>query len=270
MERICYRQVFFFLLLVFVLSKCGLSEKTETKSDVLTDTNFTESLPLEQITTELEDVEVNYFVPKNLYPNATLKQLKPVSGQTLEPGEIAFSFIKPQIANEKAFGVRLKIENNMHHYFYKPDEKVVLPQGSFLCVAFLCDKNGFSIKKDSSYCVTKLLVGKGNQEPIDLTQPMVCLNIPDYKEENAVFIDFMLLNFDLSNDGNSIRLSIDNKIELFMKEWKPVKVSGLQPGLHDVVIELINPNENLLDSIYATDHQMLEIPYNNLNQRVGY
>ncbi|MEY3451215.1 MAG: hypothetical protein RL711_1041, partial [Bacteroidota bacterium] len=119
------------------------------------------------------------------------------------------------------------------------------------------------IKHSKAISLTQVNIGIDNSENIDLSQPMIFLNLPTYREGSTVLVDFMLFNVDLAQQNDMVKLTIDNQTEVFVREWKPIKITGLAPGKHEVVVELMTSKERFYDNFCAVDKQEFEIPFDN-------
>lgn len=85
---------------------------------------------------------------------------------------------------------------------------------------------------------------------IDLTQPFLTYNEPqgeydyDQKKQEPILLDFYITNCELSQDGYKVRLTIDNKEKRILTSWTPYYIYGLGKGMHQIKLELINPNNS--------------------------
>ncbi|MEY3411731.1 MAG: hypothetical protein RIQ70_417 [Bacteroidota bacterium] len=252
MKKILFVQSLLIISILVFVTSCNVAEKTESKSDI-------DSSRMEANSDEVNVVEgdliVRDYEPKNLNKEAGFLQLTPKHRALLEPGDIDFSFNTLKFPFVDGHSVRLSIENGTKKFIFDANKKVTLPKGVFLCAAYLCDGNGVSVKNENSFQLTQLNIGIDEQKEIDLSQPMLFLNLPRPVEGSTILIDFMLFNVDLGKNADKVRVSIDNKTELYLKEWKSLKVAGLKPGKHTVFVELINNQGEIYDGIYANDVQ---------------
>jgi hypothetical protein len=261
MEKNSFRQLFILVMLGFVLMQCEVSEKSETKSGTATD--FKGDKPIEVLSSVSDELAFSYVEPKNLFSEAILVQESPLSNTLLPPGDVDFKFKTTNFPLLDGHSIRLAIENGTQKFVFQAEEKVHLPKGQFICAAYLCDGNGICLKHPEALSLSQLNIGVDNQASIDLSQPMIFLNLPTYRETSSALVDFMLLNIDLAQNNDMVKLTIDNQTEVFLREWKPVKITGLTAGKHEVLVELMTNNERLYDSFYASDKLEFEIPLDN-------
>ncbi len=89
---------------------------------------------------------------------------------------------------------------------------------------------------------------------IDITKPLLTYSRPkgEYKgaDANAVMIDFWLANAKLRDEGGEyrIRYSIDGGEAKFIDKWEPVWLAGWTSGKHNVKVELVDKDGNVVDN----------------------
>jgi hypothetical protein len=89
---------------------------------------------------------------------------------------------------------------------------------------------------------------------IDKTKPLLTYSRPkgDYKgaDADAIMIDFWLTNAKLAGDGGEyrVRYSIDGGEAKYIDKWQPIWISGWANGKHNVKLELVDRNGNLVDN----------------------
>ena len=89
---------------------------------------------------------------------------------------------------------------------------------------------------------------------VDPTKPLLTYSRPkgEYKGEDAdpIMIDFWLLNAKLQGDGGQyrVRYSIDGGEPKFLDKWEPIWLSGWIDGKHQVKLELVDKDGNLVDN----------------------
>lgn len=259
MNQIIRKPILITLAMMVLLLSCEVSERTETKSDDASSKTIEKESGQVETSTIEQRLKISDFIPRNSHSEAGFEQLAPKNKQLLSPGEVTFTFNTKKFPFVDGHSVRLAIENGTEKFVFDASKKITLPEGVFLCAAYLCDGNGVSIKNGKSYQLTQLNVGIDEKKNIDVKQPMVFLNLPTSREGTVVLIDFMLFNTTLSKTGDKVRLSIDDQTEIYLDVWKPLKVEGLKTGKHKILIELINANGLLYDGIYANDQFEFEV-----------
>jgi hypothetical protein len=89
---------------------------------------------------------------------------------------------------------------------------------------------------------------------VDPTKPLLTYSRPkgEYKGEDAdpIMIDFWLSNAKLQGDGGAfrVRYSIDGGEGKFLDKWEPIWLSGWIDGKHQVKLELVDKDGNLVDN----------------------
>jgi hypothetical protein len=89
---------------------------------------------------------------------------------------------------------------------------------------------------------------------VDPTKPLLTYSRPkgEYKDADAdpIMIDFWLSNAKLQGDGGTyrVRYSIDGGDAKFLDKWEPIWLSGWINGKHQVKLELVDKDGNLVDN----------------------
>jgi hypothetical protein len=89
---------------------------------------------------------------------------------------------------------------------------------------------------------------------VDPKKPLLTYSRPkgEYKgdDTNAVMIDFWLENAKLKGDGGEyrVRYSVDGGEAKFIDKWDPIWLSGWTAGKHNVKLELVDKDGNVVDN----------------------
>jgi hypothetical protein len=89
---------------------------------------------------------------------------------------------------------------------------------------------------------------------VDPAKPLLTYSRPkgEYKSEDAdpIMIDFWLSNAKLQGDGGTfrVRYSIDGGEAKFLDKWEPIWLGGWINGKHQVKLELVDKDGNLVDN----------------------
>jgi hypothetical protein len=89
---------------------------------------------------------------------------------------------------------------------------------------------------------------------VDPKKPLLTYSRPkgDYKgaDADAIMIDFWLTNTKLQGDGGPyrVRYSVDGGESKFMDKWEPIWLTGWAAGKHNVKLELVDKDGNLVDN----------------------
>ena len=261
MNSIRIPQLILAIAVAFFSSSCGVSEKSESSaSDV--NTLVKEDSTHENTSHETSTIAITKLDVENNHDEAGFELLSPKHMQRVEVGELHYKFNTEKFPFVNGHSVRLAIEGGVERHVYDADKKVTIDnKGAYLSVAFLCDKNGISIKDDDTYVLTQLNVGVNEKREIDLTQPMIFLNLPHAREGKYVVIDYFVKNVKLQKGGDRVRVSIDDNTEFYLHEWAPYQIKGLTPGKHHILVELVNAAGEIYVGPYTHDERDLEIQY---------
>ncbi len=128
-----------------------------------------------------------------------------------------------------------------------------LKPGVHIIRAFPCRSYGESLKEGKSYMDSVFYFQKKEGVPFDLKKPYLTYNTPQgtYQDESKpILLDFYIKNCALSKDGYKVRVTIDGENQRFLYEWNPYYIYGLKKGAHKIRLELINPQNNLVEGSF--------------------
>lgn len=97
-------------------------------------------------------------------------------------------------------------------------------------------------------------VKPSNSGKVDLKKPLLTYSRPkgEYKgaDAAAIMIDFWLTNAKLTGDGGEYRVkyTLNGGEPKFIDKWAPIWLSGWLPGTHDLMLELVDKDGNLVDN----------------------
>lgn len=249
-------------VLVIILNSCGRAGKKESsENEAHTITRLADSTHqnTSHESSNLDFVKLNY---QHEHPEAGFELLFPKHMDRVEVGDIHYKFDTEKFPFVNGHSVRLAIEGGVERHVYDADKKVTIEnKGSYLSAAFLCDKKGISLKDSGTYVFTQLNVGVNEKREIDLKQPMIFLNLPHSREGKYVVLDFFVHNLKIQKGGDRVRVSIDDNTEVYLHEWAPFQITGLTPGEHHILVELVNKDGETYQGPYTHDERFLDIQY---------
>lgn len=87
---------------------------------------------------------------------------------------------------------------------------------------------------------------------MNLSGPYLTYNEPQgtFPAGKPVLLDFYIKNCVMSTDGYKVRLTIDGKVQRTISSWKPYYIYGLKKGKHDIKIELLDPQNQLVSGAF--------------------
>lgn len=207
--------------------------------------------------------------PAPEYSDAMLEMTNPSEGTTLISGdsvEFAYNVTnyelsvptpdadqKPFAKSDKGQHIHLILNNNPYHAIYEPEGfKLALDDGHYVAISFLSRSYHQSVKNPEAYKVSQFMVGDTEAEEVDLSQPMLFYSRPKGTytgaQTESILFDFYLVNTELSESGNQVRVSVNSDTTFMVSEWEPYAIEGLPMGDNTIKIELIDSSGNLVDS----------------------
>ena len=210
------------------------------------------------------------------YNDAMLEITGPTEGQTLPSGDsVAFSYNvtnyelgvptadasqKPLANSAKGQHVHLILNNDPYHAIYQPEGfKLALDDGHYVALSFLSRSYHESVKNPEAYKVIQFTVGDGETEDVDMSAPMLFYSRPKgtYAGEDAeqVLFDFYLVNTEIGEGGNQVRVTVNGDTTMMVNEWKPFVLEGLPMGDNTVKIELLDSAGDLIDSPFNSEER---------------
>lgn len=207
------------------------------------------------------------------FPNAELTLKKPLASD-IKAGKHQFEFEvgnyqltkqtpdaeERHCANSaKGQHIHFILNNAPYRAEYEPEFEAELMEGNNVVLAFLSRSYHESIKHQSAYIFKNFSIGESAFQ-FDENAPHLFYSRPkgEYEGEytEKILVDFFLLNTTLSEDGNKVRLSIDEET-FILTNWQSYFVEGLSKGKHTFRLELLDAKGELIDG-----------PFNDSGERV--
>ena len=246
------------------LYSCGSSGTTETAS---ADSTMVE---------EKTPVTFSAAPGSPEYADAMLEITGPTEEEALASGDsVAFSYNvtnyelgvptadasqKPLANSDKGQHVHLILNNNPYHAIYQPEGfKLALDDGHYVALSFLSRSYHESVKNPEAYKVIQFTVGESETEDIDMSAPMLFYSRPKGtytgKDAEQVLFDFYLVNTEIGEGGNQVRVTVNGDTTMMVNDWKPFVLEGLPMGENTVKVELIDSEGNLIDSPFNSEER---------------
>jgi len=245
-------------LLATLLYSCGSSSQQEGQ----------EAQTEEQTTEETQQPVVLSAAPDSPeYMDAILQLNSPLDGAELPSGSVDFDYtvtnyelgIQTPDANDKPLAnsgkgqhIHLILNNDPYSAHYEPTFQKEMEDGHYVALSFLSRSYHESVKNPEAFSVIQFTVGDAESEDIDLTAPHMFYSRPKGTYSGAdtekLLLDFYLINTDLSEGGNQVRITVNGDTEFTVSEWKPYLLENLPMGENTIKLELLDSEGNLIDS----------------------
>lgn len=215
---------------------------------------------------EKDGLKVYAYKDSPKFDGATLKITSPKNGATEKVGNIKFDYDvqgyelgaqttdagKNGLANsDKGQHIHAILNNEPYMAYYKPGFEKELKDGRYVLLSFLSRSYHESVKNPAASDIIQFMVGKTDEKPIDLNAPQIFYSRPkgSYKGDDTkkLLLDFYLMNCKLSPDGYKVRATL-NGTEFMLTDWSAYIVEGLPMGDVKVKLELLDSNNNLVES----------------------
>jgi hypothetical protein len=252
-------------LTVFVFALMIMACKNENKSK---DAEMNES---ESVTTEEQEapetsISLTPLADSPAYADAALTHPGDQTMSIAEAGEFDFTFIvdnyelgaqtespnAAKLANSgKGQHIHFILNNQPYSAHYEAEFSKEVPAGVHHLVAFLSRSYHESVKNDNSMVVRKLVVGDNPTDSLGivLDSPTLIYSRPKGtyagKDTENLLLDFFVLNTELSETGNKVKVTINGE-EFVITEWAPHVINGLEMGEVMIKLELIDANGNIV------------------------
>ena len=137
------------------------------------------------------------------------------------------------------------------HYSEKFETKIF--DDNSIILAFLSRSHHESVKNPDAYILKQL----GENNYTNLENEFLFYSRPKgtYKgsDTEKLLLDFYLVNTNLSPDGNKVRITIAQNQQtnkFLVDQWEPYYIEGLEKGEVSIMLELINNDGELIESLF--------------------
>lgn len=270
-------------LSVLLITSCGnagdKNAKTDANSNVKADTLTTDtevktdsSQPMEK-----DGLKVYAYKESPKFPNASLKTKTPKDGSTEKVGNVKFDYdvqgyeLGVQTSDAGTNGlsnskdgqhIHAILNNEPYMAHYKPGFEKDLKAGHYVLLSFLSRSYHESVKNPAAADLIQFNVGETDEKPIDLNAPLIFYSRPkgSYKGDDTkkLLLDFYLVNCKLSPDGYKVRATL-NGTEFMLTDWSAYIVEGLPLGDVTVKLELLDSNNNLVESAFNPSERTIKL-----------
>jgi hypothetical protein len=170
-----------------------------------------------------------------------------------------------EIANS-AMGqhVHVIVDNEPYLAFYdasKPLPIGKLAAGAHTIRVFPSRSYHESVKHSGAFVRRTVYVGQAGQPVVPRGQPMLTYSRPkgDYvgQDMRRILLDFYLSGAQLG-DRYKVRLGVDDQ-QFVLSEWTPYYIEGLKPGQHQIKLELIDAQGQVVPGAYNSTTRAINL-----------
>lgn len=218
---------------------------------------------------EEDGLKIYPFEGSPAFEAAELKRNTPADDATATNGKVAFDFAVSNyelgaqtegagangLANsDKGQHIHLIVDNGPYSAHYDAKFEKEFEAGHHVAIAFLSRSFHESVKNGKAASIFQFTTGENQTEvtPVDLTGPMLFYSRPkgEYKGAGAqkILLDFYVANAELSPEGYSVIVTVNEKTQFEFDTWQPYLIEGLPMGENTINIQLVDAEGNLVDS----------------------
>ncbi|MFN2261643.1 MAG: hypothetical protein ABR595_06220 [Psychroflexus sp.] len=244
-----------FLFTALIFSSC--KQNTDNKEEKTEDkTKETESV-MDTIIT-LEPLAMKS-------PEFAESKLSHPGGETIEveAGEVDFDFEvenyelgvqtenagKNGLANSgKGQHIHFILDNGPYSAHYEPEFSKEILEGDHVLLAFLSRSYHESVKNPNSFIVKKIRAGEPSDDQkmdVDFSAEHLFYSRPKGtykgKDTEKVLLDFFLLNTEIAQDGNKVKVKVNNQ-EFLVDQWIPHVIENMPMGENKIELTLVDEN----------------------------
>ncbi len=273
-----------FFISALLLGACG-GESNNNEMDSEKDSTKTEEVMVEDEPTEpivmnsaveTNGITITPLVSSPKFENAKLTFANVSSGDKLKAGK---KTIKMNVENyelgvqtsdaegkglansKKGQHMHVILNNEPYMAHYDPEVEVELEDGHYVALTFFSRSYHESVKSKDAYDIIQFTVGDNEAEEADLDAAHIFYSRPKgtYKGNDTkdILFDFYLLNTELGENGNKVRLTINGETSFTIAKWQAYTISGLPMGENTFKVELMD-----------NDGELIETPFNPVERTV--
>jgi hypothetical protein len=255
------------LSLVLVQSSCNSAEHSNTAD--LDASAVDSSALVKAIVLENNGITLIEVLNSPNFLDAKLTLKSPLSGTELKAGIQDFKFsvvskeyklgsltadagVKGCANSDKGQHVHLIIDNQPYEASYDTNytTKAEITAGNHVVLAFLSRSYHESLKHKEAYSLTQFTIGDDQMDAADLTAPHLFYSRPkgEYKgnDISEVMLDFYLVNTSIGENGNYVKVTINDEASFKITKWAPYLMKGLKVGVNKVTLNLMDSADKLI------------------------
>lgn len=234
------KRIYALVLAAFAITAC----QTETETAQQQNTQQEEKAVV-QLTTSGNSTE---------FPDATLKGFTYDNGKfsydydskTYELGQQTDDERSKICANSgKGQHIHFILEDEPYKAFYTAEFENVMEDGTYHLLSFLSRSYHESIKNGKAHLAQKVTFEGGKMTTSEtIENPMLFYSRPKGTytgdDTKSVMLDFFIVNTELSEEGNQVKVTVNGEEIATLTEWKPYFLENLPMGTNTVILELVD------------------------------
>jgi len=139
------------------------------------------------------------------------------------------------------------LDNGPYSAHYEKSFSKDIDEGDHVLLAFLSRSYHEAVKNPSSFVVRKIRAGNPSEDQqmeVDFTAEHLFYSRPKgtYKGQDTkkVLLDFFLLNTELGEDKNKVKVVVNGDDEFLIDEWRPHVIEGMPLGENKIQLVLVD------------------------------
>jgi hypothetical protein len=157
---------------------------------------------------------------------------------------------KNGLANSaKGQHIHFILDNDPYSAHYESEFSKDISEGEHILLAFLSRSYHEAVKNTNSFVVKKIVAGNPSENQkmdIDFSAEHLFYSRPKgtYKGEDTekVLLDFFLVGTEISEDGNKVRVRVNDGEEFLLNQWIPHVIENMPLGENKIQLTLVDEN----------------------------
>lgn len=141
------------------------------------------------------------------------------------------------------------LDNDPYSAHYESEFSKEISEGDHVLLAFLSRSYHESVKNPTSYVVKKIIAGNPSEDQkmeVDLSGEHLFYSRPKgtYKGEDTkkVLLDFFLVGTEISEEGNKVKVTVNDGDDYLITEWIPHVIENMPMGENKIQLTLVDEN----------------------------
>lgn len=141
------------------------------------------------------------------------------------------------------------LNNDPYSAHYESEFSKEIPEGDHVLIAFLSRSYHESVKNENSFVVKKIRAGNPSEDKqmdVDFSAEHLFYSRPKgtYKGEDTkkVLLDFFLVNTEISEEGNKVKVTVNDGDDYLITDWVPHVIENMPIGENKIQLTLVDEN----------------------------